>query len=196
VSDLRTEVVFEGYDGPTAQGLLDVVRPVYGEVYAESPYCEGEAEVEGFAKGWERLVAAPGFRLVLARSAEEVVGFTFGYTLAPDTRWWAGALTQLSEHVTREYPGRTFAIIELAVRKPFRRRGIARELHRRLLEGGTAERVTLLVRPEPEAAAAWTAYATWGYAKVGQVRPGPDLPVYDAMVRPLPFEARRSAPPF
>ncbi len=188
---LLTEITFETYAGPAAGSLLDVVGPMYAEVYAEAPYYEGEAEVTAFAKGWERLVGAPGFRLVVARSAEQDVGFALGCMLPADTGWWAGALSPLPEDLTTERPGRTFAVIEMAVRKPFRGRGIGRELHARLLTGVTAERATLCVRPEPEAAPARAAYGAWGYTKVGQVHPGPDLPVYDAMIRPLPFEGRR-----
>ncbi|MDR3083184.1 MAG: hypothetical protein LBV60_20090, partial [Streptomyces sp.] len=51
--------------------------------------------------------------------------------------------------------------------------------------GLTAERVALTVRPEPEAAPARTAYARWGYRKVGRSHPGGEGPVYDAMVRDL-----------
>jgi GNAT superfamily N-acetyltransferase len=188
VSDLATDVAFETYDGLAARSLLDVVLPIYAEVYAEPPYYEGAADIEAFGQGWERFITAAGFRLVLARSGEQIIGFAFGYMLPPDTRWWAGALTPLPDDITNEHPGRTFAVIELSVIRPFRGRGIARELHARLLAGVTAKRVTLCVRPEPEAAPARTAYASWGYIKVGQIRPGPELPVYDAMIRPLPFK--------
>ncbi|MGK5549701.1 hypothetical protein ACSNOH_34010 [Streptomyces sp. URMC 127] len=73
-------------------------------------------------------------------------------------------------------------MIELAVGKPWRRRGIAAGLHARLLDGVRAERAALTMRPEPEAAAARCAYAAWGYRKVGRWRPGAEAPVYDAMV--------------
>lgn len=52
----------------------------------------------------------------------------------------------------------------------------------------TAERVTLTVRPEPEAAAAAarTAYLSWGYELVGTSHPWDDAPLYDCLLRPLP----------
>lgn len=168
--------------GRAARHSLDAVCPVYAEVYAEPPYFEDAADVAEFAAGWERRASAPGFRLVLARSDRQTVGFTFGHDLTPGTRWWDGALTPLPEGLTDEWPGRTFAIIELAVRQPHRRQGIGRRLYDQLLEGVQTERVTLLMRPETEAAPASAAYASWGYRKVGQLRPGPTLPVYDAML--------------
>ncbi len=53
---------------------------------------------------------------------------------------------------------RTFVINELAVRGPFRRSGVGTRLHAGLLHGLTSERVTLTVRPEPEADPARRAY--------------------------------------
>jgi GNAT superfamily N-acetyltransferase len=124
----------------------------------------------------------PGFRLVTAESGGEVIGFAYGYPLPPDTRWWTGLQQPLSADFTAETGHRTFVIIELAVQAPFRRRGIAARLHAALLHGLTVERVTLTVRPEPEAASARTAYATWGYRKVGQIRPWDGAPLYDSMM--------------
>jgi hypothetical protein len=46
-------------------------------------------------------------------------------------------------------------------------------------------RATLTVRPEPEAKAAQTAYAAWGYREVGLSHPWPEAPFYTAMVLDL-----------
>jgi GNAT superfamily N-acetyltransferase len=163
---------------------VDLVLPIYAEVYSEPPYLEGPAEVDDFARSWPSRVAAPGFRLVTATLAGEVVGFSFGHGLTAGTRWWSGALGPL-EVDTEEWPGRTFAVIELAVAAGRRRQGIAGQLHEQLLAGVDVERFTLAVRPEPEVAHARAAYRRWGYRKVGQVRPAPGLPVYDVMVAEL-----------
>ncbi|WP_327189323.1 GNAT family N-acetyltransferase [Streptomyces xinghaiensis] len=179
------EVTFERYAGQEAAGQLDAFLPAYEEVYAEPPYCEGPQDVAEFADRYRTQTGRPGMRLVLARDAEEVVGFTFGYLLPPDTGWWKNLLEPLPAEFTRESGERTFVIIELAVRKPWRRRGIAAGLHRVLLDGLGAERVTLTMRPEPEAAPAQSAYAAWGYRKVGVSHPWEDAPYYDAMVLDL-----------
>lgn len=175
-------VTFTGAHGPP----VDLVRDVYAEVYADPPYCDGPAEVEAFAESWPARVAAPGFRLVVVSDEGRAVAFTFGHLLRVGTQWWSGALAPLDVD-TEEWPGRTFAVIELAVREPYRRRHVAERMHAALLAGVEAERVTLLVRPEPEAAPARAAYAKWGYRKVGQLRPGEGRPVFDVMVAdPLP----------
>ncbi len=180
-----TEPTITQYDGESGVNLLKVIQPIYAEVYAEPPYCEGPAEVDDFRANWSRFGTAPGFRLVLAHVSEEPVGFAFGVPLSVDTGWWNGLLDHVPASVTREHEGRTFAVIELAVRSPYRRRGIARSLHEGLLAKRPGERATLLVRPEAEPASA--AYKAWGYQPLGRIRPYASAPVYIAMIRDLPL---------
>lgn len=177
------EVTYERYEGPEAAGQLDAFLPAYEEVYAEPPYCEGPSDVAEFIEHYaQQIRSRPGFRLVLARERGQVVGFGYGYRLPADTGWWGNLLESVPEEFARETDERTFAVIELAVRKPWRRQGVAAGLHARLLDGLAVERVTLTVRPEPEAAPARAAYAAWGYRKVGRSHPWPEAPIYDCMV--------------
>ncbi|MCG0069249.1 GNAT family N-acetyltransferase [Streptomyces tricolor] len=178
------EITYERHDGPEGARRLDAFLPAYAEVYAEPPYCEGPQDVTEFIEHFQVHTRRPGFRLVLARDEDEVVGFAYGYHLAPDTRWWKNLQdAELPEEFTREDGRRTFAVIELAVRQAWRRRGIAAALHARLLDGLDVERVTLTVRPEPEAGPARAAYAAWGYRKAGVSRPRDGAPLYDCMLR-------------
>ncbi|MEU5345696.1 MULTISPECIES: GNAT family N-acetyltransferase [unclassified Streptomyces] len=133
----------------------------------------------------QQIRTRPGFWLLLARDGSEVVGFAYGYRLPVDTGWWGNLLEAMSQDFTGETGERTFVVIEMAVRKPWRRRGVAAGLHARLIEGLVVERVTLTVRPEPEAAPARSAYVAWGYREVGRSHPGEEGPVYDAMVLDL-----------
>ncbi|MFF0114020.1 GNAT family N-acetyltransferase [Streptomyces prasinus] len=181
-----TGETYERYEGQEGARRLDAFLPAYEEVYAEPPYREGPDDVTDFVEHYGTQVLRPGFRLVLAREGEEVVGFTYGYRLALDTGWWQNVQgSRLPDDFMREDGRRTFVIIELAVRKAWRRHGIAATLHTKLLEGLDVERVTLTVRPEPEAAPAQSAYAAWGYRKVGVSRPWDEAPLYACMVREL-----------
>jgi GNAT superfamily N-acetyltransferase len=175
--------VINTFDGNTGLAQVGVVRDLYAEVYAEPPYCEGPADVADFVDGWPRRCAQPGFRLVVASSDSDPIGFAFGHELPEGTGWWSGLLDAAPPDVVAEWPGRTFAVIELAVRAGRRRQGVARGLHEALLCGLTVERATLLCRPEAEAAE--SAYAAWGYRRIGALRPFPDAPTYDAMLLPL-----------
>lgn len=177
------QVMLSVHHAETGLDQFGTVRELYADAYAESPYFVGPVEVEDFAARWPVRVAKPNFRLVLAHRADQPIGFVFGYQLGADTTWWDAALTPLSEHVATEWAGRTFAIIEIGVRRPYRCCGVARRMHTELIAGLSEQRVALLVlpnAPEPR-----RAYLSWGYRPIGRVRPFPHGPVYDAMIKSL-----------
>ncbi|GGZ23156.1 hypothetical protein GCM10010387_15320 [Streptomyces inusitatus] len=178
-------MTYERFHDQEAWPQLDAFLPAYEEIYAEPPYNEGPSDVAGFVGSYTVHAAQQGIRLVLARDGDDVVGFAYGYPLPSITGWWRNVDRPLSDDFMREDGIRTWAILELAVRAPWRRRGIARALHTYLLNGLDAERVTLTVRPEPEASPAQSAYAAWGYRSVGVARPWEDAPLYTAMVLDL-----------
>jgi ribosomal protein S18 acetylase RimI-like enzyme len=186
-TDVRpdTVVTTRTHTDQAALALIGDLASIYGEVYQEPPYLEGSHEVAAFMAEWPTRVAVPGFRLVTADDCGAVVGFAYGHGLSAGVGWWSGATTALPAELVTEHPGRTFAIIELAVRRDYRRRGLARRLHRALLADRTEARVTLLAHPQ--ATAAQHAYARWGYRRVGQIRPAAGASVCDALMRDLPL---------
>ncbi|MFD9516067.1 GNAT family N-acetyltransferase [Streptomyces sp. NPDC059979] len=162
---------------------LDDLAPVSEAVFAEPPYNEGPRDVAEFLKRYQREHKTPGFRLALARDGSELAGFTYGLPLASTTGWWSGFQdTDLPEEFTREDGHRTFVVMELAVLTGWRGRGVGRALHAALLDGVTAERATLTVRPEASAAA-W--YERLGYELVGLTQPWDGAPIYRSMIKSL-----------
>lgn len=144
----------EVHDGVSA--LSQELLALYGEVFAEAPYNDTQADIDEFAAGWPELVSEPGFRLVLARAdSGEPAGFALGHALAPGTAWWCGL---------RE-PG--YGVAELGVRGAYRRQGIARGLHDALIHGRPERQIVLWARPAADVARA--VYATWGYRQVDLV---------------------------
>lgn len=193
---MTATLTYDRYHGTDASRQLDAFIAAYEEVYAEPPYSEGPRDVAQFIGHYQAHVQRSGMRLVLARDEEgQVVGFTYGYLLPADSPWWKNVQRPLNEAFTREDGTRTYVILELAVRAAWRRRGIAAALHTQLLDGLDVERVTLTVRPEPEAAAAQSAYAAWGYREVGLSHPWDEAPFYTAMVLDLGTCPDRSHPP-
>ncbi|MFD9716808.1 GNAT family N-acetyltransferase [Streptomyces sp. NPDC059076] len=178
-------LVYERHDGPDTAAQLDAFLSTYEEVYAEPPYNEGPSDIRHFIEGYHVQAQRPGMRLILAREGAEVIAFTYGFLLTAETRWWSTVRPLPPADFTLEDGDRTFAVLELAVRKPWRRRGVAAALHTALLEGLRVDRVTLSVRPEPEAAPAQSAYASWGYRGVGRSQPWQDAPIYEVMVLDL-----------
>ncbi|MGH3798013.1 MAG: GNAT family N-acetyltransferase [Pseudonocardiaceae bacterium] len=163
---------------------LDELTAVCREVYAEPPH-EWDAEHEElFIERFKRQCQSAGFSLVEARCGDEVIGFGFGLTLPPATPWWSRLVTPLPDDVTQEYEGRTFALIELLVRKPWRRQHVAETIHDQLMQGRHEERATLTALPAADAAQA--AYAKWGWYKVAQKRnPLPGSPIFNVLVKEL-----------
>jgi GNAT superfamily N-acetyltransferase len=177
-------VELERLGGEEARPLMDELSEVYAEAYNEPPYDFGAEEIALFRERFGGQRTRPGFSLVTARSEEALIGFIFGFTLPPTSGWWSGLLKPLPPDVSQERPGRTLAIIEMVVRRPWRRLGIATRMHDMLLRDRTEERATLAAHPEAPAAQA--AYAKWGYRQVTQVRNQlPGDPIYDLLIKPL-----------
>jgi ribosomal protein S18 acetylase RimI-like enzyme len=170
-------IVVERMDGPAAVQAADSFRLIYAEAFAEPPYHETEDDVAAAFLRFPGQARNPTFRAVLARTSQgEPIGMAYGHALGPDTVWWDELTEPVSDDMRREDGHRTFGLMELAVRGPWRGQGVARRLHRALLDGIGAERVLLNVQPASRAAPA--AYRAWGYRKVGEARPlgeGADL---------------------
>ena len=172
------EVGVETYDGP-ATVLTDDLRALYAAVYAEPPYRDGPADVAEFVAEWRDLSARPGFRLVVARTAGELVGFALGHVVDEASGWWAGIRPGPPVGATAgpaglDGAGPSFGIAELGVHPAWRRRRLASRLHDALLAGRGERRVVLWVRADAPAARA--TYARWGYRLVGSVRGPAALP--------------------
>jgi hypothetical protein len=113
------EIRVETYD-PPAMVLTDDLRGLYAAVSAEPPYRDGPADVAEFVAEWAELSNQPGFRLVVARTAGQLVGFALGYVVDQASRWWAGIRPGLPAGDTADPVGfydvgHSFGIAELGV---------------------------------------------------------------------------------
>ncbi|MEU9606473.1 GNAT family N-acetyltransferase [Streptomyces sp. NPDC048057] len=177
-------VTVERLDGPGAARLEEAFSLVYAEAFAEPPYGEGPDDVAAAFRRFRTQARDPAFRAALARTAGgEPVGMAYGRPLPPDTDWWDHLTTPVPPDVRREDGHRTFGLLELAVRAPWRGRGVARALHETLLDGVGTERVLVDVHRDAEEATA--AYRAWGYRKVSEARSQDSGDVYVVMVREL-----------
>ncbi|WP_409469383.1 GNAT family N-acetyltransferase [Streptomyces sp. HC307] len=171
-------------DGPAAAQAEDAFRLVYAEAFAEPPYNETADDVAATFRRFRSQARKATFRATLARTEDgEPVGMAYGYPLGPNTRWWDQLTEPVPDDMRREDGRRTFGLMELAVRGPWRGQGIARRLHKTLLEGIEAERMLLNVHPDSKAASA--AYRGWGYRKVGEARPWEGADLHDVMLLDL-----------
>ena len=122
-------ITFQVIDGDQAAAHLEELRALYSEVYAEPPYKWGDDHAALFAERFQAQRRQDGFALVEARDGPELAGAAFGVTLQPSTPWWHNLTTTLPAVITTEQPGRTFALVEMLVRAPWRRQHIAQAMH-------------------------------------------------------------------
>jgi GNAT superfamily N-acetyltransferase len=179
----QSGITLQLLDGTQAAAHENELRALHAEVYAEQPY--GQADDGSFAGRFRVLRRQPGFVLAEACHGGYLVGYAFGMPLRPSTSWWRHLTTPLPDEVTAEHPGRTFALIELAVRASWRRQGIAGALHDLILANRPEERATLTVLPA--ATPAQQAFRTWGWRRVGRTHDTePGSPVADVLLTTLP----------
>ncbi|WP_051886483.1 N-acetyltransferase [Streptomyces hygroscopicus] len=177
-------ITVERLDGAGAAQAEDAFTLVYAEAFTEPPYCQTSKDVEVNFRRFRSQVRKATFRAALARTGEGVpVGIAYGYPLSAHTGWWDRLITPVDDELRREDGHRTFGLMELAVRAPWRRLGVARRMHEAVLTGTTTERVLLNARPDVEAAQA--AYRSWGYHKVGEAHPWEGAVLHDVMVLDL-----------
>jgi ribosomal protein S18 acetylase RimI-like enzyme len=178
------EMTFRLLDGMQAAAHAAELQALHAEVYAEPPYaCADNSAL--FADRFRVQRRQPGFVLADARRGGYLVGYAAGMPLRPSTSWWRDLTTPLPDEITAEYPGRTFALIELLVRAAWRRQGIGQSLHDLILRYRPEERATLTVLPT--AISAQSAFRSWGWRKIGRTRDArPDWPVSDVLVTTLP----------
>jgi len=176
-------LTYSHHDAAEARQLLPEMIDVYEDVYAaelDNPFDSTERWVERFHGHSSRYA----YELVTVRDDGRMIGFIYGMSLPPDTHWWDGLVQPLPDELatwTRE--GRVMALPELMVRQPYRRQGIARRLHDELIKERPEAIASLLV--DKDNVSARTAYQHWGWAKVGDLQPFPDAPLFDALVKYL-----------
>ncbi|MEU5107147.1 GNAT family N-acetyltransferase [Streptomyces sp. NPDC021354] len=177
-------ITVERLDGAGAAQAECAFTLVFAEAFAEPPYRKTSEEVDANFRRFRSQVRKATFRGALARTTGgEPVGIAYGYPLSPSTGWWDRFTTPVSQELRREDGRRTFGLMELAVRAPWRRQHVALRLHQAVLADTTAERVLLNARPDVEAAQA--AYQSWGYRKVGEAHPWDGADLHDVMMLDL-----------
>ncbi|WP_280362299.1 GNAT family N-acetyltransferase [Nocardia wallacei] len=150
-----------------ARREMDAVCALYDEVFSVPPFVWPEDESVRHRQMLDRLTFDPTFGIAFATTADNLVGFVYGVGLKPDTNWWNGFQQPVPNHVTREWTGRTFAVIDLAVQNDWRRKGIGHRLLNVLLNTRSEERATLAVQPHAADSHAFYA-AIGGWQLVGR----------------------------
>jgi ribosomal protein S18 acetylase RimI-like enzyme len=185
----RPEITFRLLDGMQAAEHAAELQALHAEVYADPPQ-QRHDDAAVFAERFRVQSRQPGFVLAEARRGGYLVGYGAGMPLRPSTSWWRNLTTPLPDDVTAEYPGRTFALVELLVRASWRRQGIGQTLHDLILHNRREDRATLTVLPT--ATAAQSAFHSWGWRNIARTRDltSPGSAASDVLVTALPQPRR------
>lgn len=168
-----------------ARHHFDAICELYDEAFSVPPFVWPDIESQRHREMLSEMITEPGFGIALAECRDTLVGFVYGTTLTTATSWWDGFQQPVSPDVTREWPGRTFAVIDLAVQKSARRLGIGRRLLDTLLDSRSEQRATLAVQPQAEDTHAFYR-AIGGWHLVGrQDTPASVSPEFDVYIREL-----------
>ena len=188
---MSSQVVIERGDAATARRLFEEICQLYAQVFSKPPFAWDEEEPQRHRSSLQRLIEEePSFGITIAMVGDELVGFAYGYTVPPGTRRWQRFATPVPVDLATEWEGRTFALIDFAVRREWRRHGIGRKLLDALLDSRNEERATLTV--EPEATETQAFYLHLGWQHVGRKRTASEniMPFFDVYVLPLSHQAK------
>lgn len=170
-------ISYQEHGPDEARGYVDDLVGLYVEVFADEPYNEGPEQVDRF-RGWlNKELAEPGFRLVRALHHDELIGMAYGYTKGPG-EWWHNATLKPPAPILGSDK---LAVMEWAVHRAHRRRGVGRQMMARLLADRPEPFATLKVHP---AAVAHDIYLRSGWQRYGEAR-RPNLPAADILVLDL-----------
>jgi ribosomal protein S18 acetylase RimI-like enzyme len=172
-------------DHASAEALFEPICQLYREAFSQPPFNRSEAQHQAQADQLRQLLTNPTFELSTAYVGDELVGFLYGIRLRPGTAWWDDFLSPVPEEITREWEGRTFALIYLAVASPWRRQGIGRRLVSVLLASRPEERATVSAIPEAKATQAFYRALGWRYVGRQKGTPGQPSALFDTYVLPL-----------
>lgn len=110
---------------------------LYGRVFSQPPFRWTNEESGHHRELLTSLRQEPSFGIATAQTnTGQLAGFGYGYALRPDAKWWRNFLEPLPDDLAEEWPGRTFALIDLAVAEDPRGHGLGRQLTEILLTPG------------------------------------------------------------
>ena len=157
----------------------------YEEVYADALHLPDHQDPT-FAERLGFSARKEGFRLTACHVDGALAGFAYGYSLPATTGWWDG-FTPLpgvdADEITREYPGRTFAMCEALIFERFRGSGVVERAFPLLIQNRPEERAASLVAETN--AHALDLVLRNGWTHVGDIEPHPGWRRHHALLMPL-----------
>jgi GNAT superfamily N-acetyltransferase len=139
----------ETIDALRAIALTEQLITVYRAVFTLPPYDEQEEQVAAFAAGFPQHAAREGFRCVIARREDTLLGFAFGSLSRPGGPWHESLRGMLDDAAAAYWLADAFEFNELALAPAARGHGAGGRLHDALLHN-LPTRTALLSTPQQE----------------------------------------------
>lgn len=164
---VRTEL-----EGPaTVRENFEAVCSLFAAVFGAPPLNRPPETLAYQRESLRSLIDEPSFAMATAWDEDTLVGFAYGYGLRGHSRWWDEMLTPVTDEITREWDGRTFVVIDMAVAHAHQGHGVGRALLDTLLAARPEERASLSVVPDNEPAHGFYRHLGWEY--IGRVKGAP-----------------------
>lgn len=126
-------ITLQRFTSSEAAQLAASLRDVYAAAFGEPPYCEPASSAARFGESFLRHSTYAGFRGLVAREDDTVIGFVYGYTSASG-QWWHDVVARgIGPELTAVWLSDAFEVVDLAVLPAFQGRGAGRLLHDTLL---------------------------------------------------------------
>jgi ribosomal protein S18 acetylase RimI-like enzyme len=177
----KPDIELRHYTGRELSAIRNIAIDIYRGAFRHEIH-KPFWSLERFSQRLQRHAAIAGFGAVVAYANEEAIGFAYGITLPPTTRWWATIQPPLTDPAfTREDGHRTFALFEVIVKPRYQGHGIGRRIHDHLLAPRSEQRVTIATNHGNTHAR--NTYITWGYHHIGTRQPTAPAPLLDVYLR-------------
>jgi GNAT superfamily N-acetyltransferase len=178
-------VSVEPVSGETANAYFEPICQLYLSVFSSPPLSRPIEKLRTQRCTLARLIDKPTFGLAVATEAGRLVGFAYGHGLGSDTHWWDDFLMPLAVETMREWDGRTFVVIDMAVAPTHQFRGIGKRLLSTLLASRPEERASLAVVVGNEGAERFYRHLGWRLAGRAKGAPQHVAPFFDIYILPL-----------
>jgi len=123
--------------------LAESIVRVYASAYMAPPYNETAEDVDAFRRSWRERTGTLGFRVVVAREGDQIVGMAYGWTCVDGSRWNEVLASGLGP-TAQTWLADCFEFVDLAVLASYRGHGLGGRLIAGLLHGLPHETSVLL----------------------------------------------------
>lgn len=110
------------------------IQDVYIDAFTEPPYNEPASAGASFVERLQGETDRPGWTLLVAEQNGRIAGFAYGYVTEPG-QWWHDRVTAgLEPELVRRWFTESFVLVEFAVKRAARGKGLGSRLHDCLLD--------------------------------------------------------------